>query len=100
MNKSWHAFFSLLLLFAVASLANPAASPVLLDKVRVNTADKASVARGAKFFATYCMVCHTLQYLKNDAIAKAAGIDYEKMPVQQQSWWLNTPPPDLTLETR
>lgn len=59
--------------------------------------DDASVQRGAKFFATTCMVCHSLKYLTFDPIAKAAGIDYQKMPIQAQEWWADTPPPDLSL---
>lgn len=61
----------------------------------VNYTDIASIKRGATFFATNCMSCHTLSYLRYDKIAKEAGIDPNKKPVLLNG----VTPPDLSLET-
>lgn len=73
-------------------------SLVALEKASVNLHDKASIQRGAKFFATICMACHTLIYMRYDPVAKAAGITYEKMPVNIKEWPNGIKPPDLSLE--
>lgn len=70
---------------------------IKLQKPVISFRNQASIERGAKFFATNCMVCHSLKYLKYDPVAKKAGIDYQKMPIQARDWWANTPPPDLSL---
>ena len=71
-----------------------------LDHVHVDINNKASVERGAKFFANNCMVCHTMRYLTANKIAKQAGITLDKMPLKDQQWWLGIAPPDLTLAAR
>lgn len=73
---------------------------IALEKVRVDPNNKASVLRGAKFFAANCMVCHTMRYLKYNKIAKQAGITLDKMPLKQKEWYLGITPPDLTLIAR
>jgi ubiquinol-cytochrome c reductase cytochrome c1 subunit len=60
----------------------------------VNINDVDSIKRGAKFFATTCMACHTLSYLRYDKIAKEAGIDPNKKPIVLNG----VVPPDLSLE--
>jgi ubiquinol-cytochrome c reductase cytochrome c1 subunit len=69
-----------------------------LEKAPIQTDDVASIKRGAKFFATNCLSCHTLVYLRYDVIAKEAGITYEKMPLNVKQWPLGIKPPDLSLE--
>jgi ubiquinol-cytochrome c reductase cytochrome c1 subunit len=69
-----------------------------LAKAPINRADMSSVKRGAKFFATNCMSCHTLIYLRYDPIAQEAGITYDKMPINVKSWPYGVTPPDLSLE--
>lgn len=71
---------------------------ISLEKVHINLHDKKSIERGAKFFATTCMACHTLIYLRYDPVAQQAGITYEKMPIQVKTWPFNVTPPDLSLE--
>jgi ubiquinol-cytochrome c reductase cytochrome c1 subunit len=62
----------------------------------IDETDMASIKRGAKFFATNCMSCHTLSYLRFDPIAKEAGISPEKTPANMLSNGVK--PPDLSLE--
>jgi len=69
-----------------------------LSNVTVDPSDIASIKRGAKFFATNCMSCHTMVYLRYDKLAQEAGITYEKMPVNVKSWPYGVTPPDLSLE--
>lgn len=72
--------------------------PVTLETATVNINDITSIKRGAKFFATICMACHTLIYLRYDKLAQEAGITYEKMPTKVTSWPNGIKPPDLSLE--
>ena len=71
---------------------------LVLAKAPINRADQASIARGAQFFATTCMSCHTLIYMRYNDVAKKAGITYEKMPINVKNWPYGITPPDLSLE--
>ncbi|MBA2655232.1 MAG: cytochrome c1 [Gammaproteobacteria bacterium] len=71
--------------------------PIKLEKPVINTHDVKSIQRGAKTFASTCLVCHSMDYLAHDRIAKAAGITPNKMPDKNQKWWFGAAPPDLTL---
>lgn len=74
--------------------------PIKLQSVRINLRDRASLLRGAKTYAQYCMVCHTMRYLAHNKLAKEAGITLDKMPLQQKEWDYGIVPPDLTLIAR
>lgn len=65
-----------------------------LASAPVNYTDMESIKRGAKFFAGNCMSCHTMAYLRYDPIAKEAGIDANKAPMNLNG----VTPPDLSLE--
>jgi ubiquinol-cytochrome c reductase cytochrome c1 subunit len=71
---------------------------LILSKAPIDQTDMASIKRGAKFFATTCMACHTLTYLKYDKVAQEAGISIDKMPINMKSWPYGITPPDLSLE--
>ncbi|MHB1948915.1 MAG: cytochrome c1 [Gammaproteobacteria bacterium] len=71
---------------------------IVLEKAQINFHDKKSLERGAKYFATVCMACHTLIYMRNDTLAQKAGITYEKMPTKITNWPNGVKPPDLSLE--
>jgi ubiquinol-cytochrome c reductase cytochrome c1 subunit len=60
----------------------------------INRTDMDAIKRGAKFFATNCMSCHTLKYLKYDKIVKEAGIATDNKPIVMNG----VIPPDLSLE--
>lgn len=68
-----------------------------LAEVKVDPHDIASIKRGAKMFATTCMSCHTVKYLRYDKLAQEAGITYDKMPLHVKSWPFGVVPPDLSL---
>jgi len=93
-------FQGILILFVFVSSICVAAGdgiPVMLENVKIDAHDAASVSRGAKFFAQHCMVCHAMRFLKHNAVAKANGVLYEKMPLKHQEWWFGVAPPDLSL---
>jgi ubiquinol-cytochrome c reductase cytochrome c1 subunit len=90
-------FFLLIVLLPFFCLGSPDELPITLEQVKVDVLNRASVLRGAKFFAQNCMVCHSMKYLGLDPIAKEAGITLDKMPLKNQQWWLNVVPPDLSL---
>ncbi len=69
-----------------------------LASAPIHRSDMESIKRGAKFFATNCMSCHTLIYLRYDKVAQEAGITYDKMPINVKSWPYGITPPDLSLE--
>lgn len=71
-----------------------------LEPVKFDIKNVASVKRGAKYFATQCMVCHSMKYLDHNKIAQEAGILKEKMPAKDQTWWFGAAPPDLSLIAR
>lgn len=88
----------LCLLVYSAFCSADAALPIALDNVDVNLHDKESIKRGAKFFSTVCMACHTLVYLRYNSLAKDTGVIYERMPIHVTQWPLGVKPPDLSLE--
>ncbi len=71
---------------------------LVLTPAPIDRLDMDSVKRGAKFFATNCLSCHTLRYLRYDKLAQEAGITYEKMPLNVTAWPNGITPPDLSLE--
>lgn len=75
-----------------------AGAHLVLAQASVNPNDIESIKRGAKFFATTCMSCHTLVYLRYDKIAEEAGITLDKMPINVKTWPYGVKPPDLSLE--
>jgi ubiquinol-cytochrome c reductase cytochrome c1 subunit len=75
-------------------------APIRLENANLNTRDVKSVVRGAHNFATYCLVCHSLEYMAHDPIAKSAGITLATMPDKNKKWWFGASPPDLSLIAR
>lgn len=71
---------------------------LVLAEAPIDRGDMASIKRGAKFFATNCIACHTAIYLKYDKIAEEAGITIDKMPINIKTWPFGVTPPDLSLE--
>lgn len=56
----------------VAALA--AGGGAHLDSANVNLRDQASLQRGAKLFADYCMGCHGLQYARYERVGNDIGL--------------------------
>lgn len=71
---------------------------LVLETAPIDRSDVASIKRGANFFKTNCMSCHTLVYLRYDPIAQDTGITYDKMPINVKEWPYGVKPPDLSLE--
>jgi ubiquinol-cytochrome c reductase cytochrome c1 subunit len=88
---------SFLLFFALNQLGF-AEAKIALEKAPTDIYDVASIKRGAKIFATTCMACHTLVYMRYNKLAQEAGVRYDRMPLNVKQWPLNVTPPDLSLE--
>lgn len=91
-------FLILLVLFFTQIACAQDERPVALEKAPVNIRDYDSIKRGAKFFSTNCMVCHTMVYMRYNKIAEDAGVLYERMPLHTTTWPFGVKPPDLSLE--
>ncbi len=76
----------------------PIVDHMQLATAPIDRSNMKSIKRGAKFFATNCMTCHTLIYLRYDKVAQDAGITYDKMPINVKVWPNGITPPDLSLE--
>lgn len=98
MGKFKTLFLSMALICSPAVLAS--SLPVHLEDPNINVHDLEAVKRGGKFFAQYCMLCHSVKYLRHDKLAHSLGIVIEKMPLKDQEWWFGVTPPDLSLEAR
>jgi len=90
-----------------------------LQEANIDLKDKASLQRGAKYFANYCMGCHSLQYMRYNRMAADLDIPEDEL-VQNLIFgdakpgdlmtnalrpddgvkWFGTAVPDLTLVTR
>jgi ubiquinol-cytochrome c reductase cytochrome c1 subunit len=96
-----------------------ASSELKLDQAKIDLRDQASLQRGAKYFTSYCMGCHSLQYMRYNRMAADLGISDadlkqnflvgETKPGDQMTIatrpadaekWFGVPMPDLTLVTR
>lgn len=95
-----HLFAILLVSFSTQLWAEglPPVEEIALSQAPIDRSDMESIKRGAKFFATNCMSCHTMKYLRYDKIAQEAGITIDKMPLNVTSWPYGVTPPDMSLE--
>lgn len=93
---------------------------VPLEEANYDLADQASLQRGAKYFVNYCMGCHSMQYVRYEKVAEAAGLTENEvkdnlmfteakkigsqmissMDPADASRWFGTAIPDLTLTAR
>ncbi len=88
-------------------------------KADVNLNNTASLQRGAKYFATYCMGCHSAQYVRYNRVGQDLGLSDAQleaylmpagakpsdtmesaMPAADSEKWFGRTPPDLSLEAR
>lgn len=106
----------LMILVPVAALASGAG--VHLDAANVDLKDEAALQRGAKYFANYCLNCHSAKYMRyqkmtalgltNDQIeqnlifadSKIGDLMTIAMKPEDAEKWFGAPPPDLTLVAR
>jgi ubiquinol-cytochrome c reductase cytochrome c1 subunit len=72
----------------------------------INSAEYASVRRGAIFFVQYCSGCHSLRYMRPEQMARDLGniiaFDLTKTSMidRDAKRWFGQVPPDLSLEAR
>ena len=103
------------LLLPVLALANVG---VQLDRAPINSADQASLQRGAKVFVNYCLNCHGAaamrfnrlrdiglsdEQIKNNLIfagQKVGDTMTVAMAAKDAKVWLGAPPPDLSVIAR
>jgi ubiquinol-cytochrome c reductase cytochrome c1 subunit len=113
-----------LLMLAVLLVAAPghaaAAGPsVPLEPANINVANQASLQRGARLYMNYCLGCHSLQFVRYNALAEGLGLTDEQvaeslrftgdsphdmiriaMPTADAANWFGLAPPDLSLIAR
>jgi ubiquinol-cytochrome c reductase cytochrome c1 subunit len=105
-----------------AAMANTGGVP--LEKANVNIHDQSSLQVGAKYFANYCMGCHSLNFSRYNRVATDLGLTNEQvaknliftrtdgeptkvgelmkngMSQKDSAEWFGAPPPDLSLTGR
>lgn len=101
------------------SLAANASEGVKLDSADIDISDQASLLRGAKYFVTNCLGCHSIKHMRylriakdmevdekvilNDIAPEGAGIYdqiHSAMNKHDAEKWFGTQPPDLSLIAR
>jgi len=101
------------------ALTLAAGAKVHLDDAMVDLDDQASLQRGAKYFANYCMGCHSAKFARYNRVARDLGIDEKDMEEnlifaetkignlmkiamrpEDSKKWFGATPPDLTLVAR
>ncbi len=104
---------------AVGSEAEKSCGTVECDHFVPALSDQASLQRGAKYFVSYCMGCHSMKYARYERTATDLGIPlplaqenlifddakigdlmYNAMPAKLGKTWFGATPPDLTLISR
>ena len=110
-------FYVLLMLVPVSVLAAGGGN-VHLDSADIDLDDQASLQRGAKYFANYCLNCHSAKYMRYQSMT-ALGLTQDQirqnlmfpgdkvgelmniaMSTEDGEKWFGAPPPDLTLVAR
>jgi ubiquinol-cytochrome c reductase cytochrome c1 subunit len=107
---------------ATAALAAESANQKCIDSLGTANADvrnTASLQKGARNFANYCLGCHSLGYMRWNRVAADLGLTEDElkanliltgdkpyeyirspMPAKDAEEWFGRAPPDLTLITR
>lgn len=107
------------MLTAMPALGLAAGGGVHLDKAPVDLSDTASLQRGAKLFANYCLSCHSAAFMRYNRVGRDLGLTDEQveenlmmagdkigdtmqvsMPADLAKKWFGNPPPDLSVIAR
>jgi len=110
-------FFILLFLLPIA--VNASGGGVELESADIDLSDSASLERGAKYYVTYCLGCHSAKHIRYKRIAIDLHLDegeilknvaplgagiYDQMHSAMNGHdaekWFGTTPPDLSLIAR
>jgi len=115
MNKI-NSLFSILLL--VPTLALAAGDHIKLDRAPINEEDHASLQRGARHFANYCLNCHSANYMRFNRLqdiglteaqirdnlvftgVKVGDLMKIAMDPKDAKSWFGVTPPDLSVIAR
>lgn len=115
MNKINNLFAALLL---VPTLALSAGDHVKLDRAPINENDQASLQRGARHFANYCLNCHSANYMRFNRLkdiglsdaqildnlvftgVKVGDLMRISMDAKDAKNWFGATPPDLSVVAR
>jgi ubiquinol-cytochrome c reductase cytochrome c1 subunit len=109
-----------LLLSVMPVIGMAAGGGVHLESADIDLSDQASLQRGVKYFANYCMGCHSMKYVRYGQMAKGTGLTEDEvkdnfmftdnkkvgspmlsaMDPDAASRWFGTAIPDLTLTAR
>jgi ubiquinol-cytochrome c reductase cytochrome c1 subunit len=109
-----------LLLSIMPVIGMAASGGVHLESADIDLSDQASLQRGVKYFANYCMGCHSMTYVRYGQMAKGTGLTEDEvkdnfmftdnkkigspmlsaMDPNDASRWFGTAIPDLTLTAR
>jgi ubiquinol-cytochrome c reductase cytochrome c1 subunit len=107
-------------LFALLPLSALAEDGGAMLTANTDISNTASLQRGAKYFANYCMGCHSAQYVRYNRLGEDLGLTdtqlenylmpvgnakpsdtmVSSMPEADAEKWFGRAPPDLTLEAR
>lgn len=107
------------LLLAAPGFAAAAGAGFQLESSGADVSNQASLQRGAKLFMNYCSGCHSLEYVRYNAMAEGLGLTDEQvaenlrftadsphaqieigMPEENAADWFGLAPPDLSLIAR
>ena len=115
MNKINSLFAALLL---VPTLALAAGDHIKLDRAPINEEDHASLQRGARHFANYCLSCHSAAYMRYNRLqdiglteaqirdnlvftgVKVGDLMRIAMDPKDAKNWFGVTPPDLSVTAR
>ena len=108
---------ALMILLPVTALA-AGGNGVHLDSADIDLGDEAALQRGAKYFANYCLNCHSAKYMRYNKMT-ALGLTEDQiqdnlmfagdkigelmtiaMKPEDAEKWFGAAPPDLTLTAR
>lgn len=112
--------FIIALLIAVLPAASFAAGGgPKLDQANINLRDTESLQRGAKYFANYCLNCHSASFIRYNRIGRDLGLSDDvlrsnlmfttdkvgdvmktAMPADWSKDWFGVTPPDLSVIAR
>jgi len=108
-----------ILLFLLPIAVNASGGGVELESADIDLSDSASLERGAKYYVTYCLGCHSAKHIRYKRIALDLHLDegeilknvaplgagiYDQMHSAMNGHdaekWFGTTPPDLSLIAR
>ncbi len=91
---------------------------VKLDRAEIQTNDKLSLQRGVQTFVSYCLTCHSADYMRYNRLRdlgltekqisenliftgqKPGGLMNSAMTKKEAKQWFGVPPPDLSVIAR